>query len=231
MTETNTETNTEKSTDPAEFPYFPAVAPPVFSDAAPTRALILPVLDALAEVVEVPQDALDDPTPCASYTVRQLRDHVLGWLQFFAAALADQDRATRLDPDAYRTEEDPRPANEVVRQASDRIAAALTGGALARQAVMSSSRMDGPAVVAMALGEYLVHGWDLAVATGRDWTPSEPACAAGHEFFAAMVAPEYRSPDGGGGFFGPEVPVPDDAGALARLLGFAGRDPRWTRRG
>lgn len=30
------------------------------------------------------------------------------------------------------------------------------------------------------------------------------------------------------GQFGPRVPVPDDAGAQTRLLGFIGHDPRWT---
>jgi hypothetical protein len=43
-----------------------------------------------------------------------------------------------------------------------------------------------------------------------------------------MITPEYRSEDGAGGYFGPEVAVPDGAPALHRLLGFAGRDPSWT---
>jgi hypothetical protein len=30
------------------------------------------------------------------------------------------------------------------------------------------------------------------------------------------------------GQFGPRVPVPDDADAQTKLLGFIGRDPSWT---
>lgn len=212
-----------------EIPYFPATAPDVFRDAAATAALLRPVLAALADVVEVPDAALDDPTPCASFTVATLRDHVLGWVQHFAVALSDPDRSSpRADADAYRAADDPRAPGEVVRDSAARIEAALGGDVLGRQVVMSSSRMDGPAVAAMTLGEYLIHGWDLAAATGRDWAPSDAACDAAREFFEGMISPEYRSEDGAGGFFAPEVPVPDDAPALHRLLGFAGRNPSWT---
>ena len=217
-----------------EIPYFPAVAPAVFTDPQATAALLAPALAGLAEVVEVPDaSALAGPTPCAQFTVAQLRDHVLGWLQHFAAAMADPDRTRpRADPDAYRAAEDPRAPGDVVREAAATIRNALGAGVLGRRVVMSQSRMDGPAVAAMALGEYLVHGWDLARATGRAWTPSADACDPAREFLVGMVAPEYRSAageDGPGTFFGPEVPVPDDAPALDRLLGFAGRDPHWTR--
>ena len=87
--------------------------------------------------------------------------------------------------------------------------------------------MDGPGAFAMVLGEYLVHGWDLAVAVGAPWTPPAQACEAALAFFSGMVLPEYRGEDGG--FFGEEVPVDPDAPALDRLLGFAGRRPDWTR--
>lgn len=212
-----------------EIPYFPAIAPAVFTDGAATAALFRPVLADLAEAVEVPDAALPAPTPCASFTVAGLRDHVLGWLQHFAVALSDPDRTSpRSDADAYRATDDERAPAEVVRESAAHLEAALVGDVLGRQVVMSTSRMDGSAVAAMALGEYLIHGWDLSVASGRHWAPSDAACDAAREFFEGMIAPEYRSEDGGGGFFAPEVPVPDDAPALHRLLGFAGRNPAWT---
>ena len=100
-------------------------------------------------------------------------------------------------------------------------------GVLSGDVVLSQSRMDGPAALGMVLGEYVVHGWDLARAVGRPWSPPEAAATAtAREFFAAMSSREYRGADGG--FFDDEVPVPADAPALERLLGFAGRDPGWT---
>jgi uncharacterized protein (TIGR03086 family) len=107
------------------------------------------------------------------------------------------------------------------------IEAALRDGVLERQVVLSGSRMDGPAAVAMVLGEYVLHGWDLARAVGLPWTPPPAACEAALEFFQGMIAPEYRVGDQA--YFGPEVPVPPGAAPLERLLGFAGRDPHWSR--
>ncbi len=212
-----------------QVPYFPATAPAVFSDPPAVRSMFEPVLDALAEVVDVPDVWAAGRTPCASFSVEQLRDHVLGWLQHFATALTDPDRrADRPDPDTYRAAADERAPGDVVRAAAAVIGAEVDAGIAGRRVIMSQAAMDGDAVLAMALGEYLVHGWDLARATGRDWSVPEGACSAALDFFAAMITDEYRSADGAGGFFGPQVAVPDDAAALDRLLGFAGRDPHWT---
>jgi uncharacterized protein (TIGR03086 family) len=86
--------------------------------------------------------------------------------------------------------------------------------------------MRGDAVVAMALGEYIVHGWDLATATRRTWSVADDAANAALAFLETTVAPEFRGPDSG--FFDDEISVAADASALDRLLGFAGRDPAWT---
>jgi uncharacterized protein (TIGR03086 family) len=216
-------------TTTSELPLFPVPAPPVFSaDPEQPLGLILPVLDLLADVVDaVGENDLARPTPCTAFDVAALRDHVVGWLQFFAAALADPDgRTSRLDPTTYRAVDDDRDLAEVVHGCGATIAAAVRGGVQGLDVAMSQSRMTGPSVLGMLLGEYLVHGWDLARALGCAWQPAEDAAQASVDFFAGMVAPEHRGGDGG--FFAAEVPVPQDAPALDRLIGFAGRDLRWT---
>jgi uncharacterized protein (TIGR03086 family) len=78
----------------------------------------------------------------------------------------------------------------------------------------------------VALNELVVHGWDLAVATGQPYradAESVPACLG-------FVAPMAR-PEGTPGLFGPPVPVPADAPDLDRLLGLSGRDPAWSPAG
>jgi hypothetical protein len=70
----------------------------------------------------------------------------------------------------------------------------------------------------------IVHGWDLAVATGRRyWFELDPVGAA-YELEVATVA---QNPTGGAGLFGPPVPVAE-ALLLEWLIGLTGRDP--TRR-
>lgn len=201
-----------------EVPHFPAVAPTVFSDPTWVSEASRAVLTDLARVVVVDESLLSSRTPCSAYTVGQLRDHVTGWLQRFADALADVEG---IDPETYRSGLD---APQVVGSALERISGAVETGALSGRHLMSSATMDGSAIAAMLIGEYLTHGWDLAVATGQHWEPSEQACDAAREFLTGMVTPQYRGP---GGMFAAEVPVPADASALDRLLGFAGRDPHW----
>jgi uncharacterized protein (TIGR03086 family) len=212
-----------------EPPYFPAPAPAELADAGTAASYLGPVLDQLADVVTRPTpEMLGDPTPCRRYDVATLRDHIVGWVQFFAAAFADPARkGQRPDPDGYRAADDDRDLADVVHGSARTILDAVSGGVLDGQVVLLQSRMDGPGAFAMVLGEYLVHGWDLAVAVGAPWAPPERACEAALEFFRGMVLPEYRGEEGG--FFGEEVAVAPDAPALDRLLGFAGRRPDWTR--
>ena len=217
------------TTAPSHLPYFPATAPAVFTGPpAGAMELLEPVLADLAVVVRRPSAAEARlPTPCDRFDVTALRDHVLGWVQFFAAALADpRCERPRPDPDAYRAGQDDRDPADVVRVAAASIAAAVRDGAGGGEVVLASSRMDGGAVLAMILGEYLLHGWDLARALDLPWSPAPDACEAALDFFRAMIAPEYRGGDAGS--FGPEVPVAAGAGAFERLLGFAGRDLRWS---
>ena len=76
-------------------------------------------------------------------------------------------------------------------------------------------------LVAMTgLMDLLVHGWDLARATGQDESldPDEVhAFLVGIEPWDAAL----RS----SGHFGPRVAVPDDADEQTRLIAFTGRRP------
>ena len=68
--------------------------------------------------------------------------------------------------------------------------------------------------------DVFLHTWDLARATGQDDELYADTCAELVEGMAPMDEVLRAS-----GQYGPRVPVPDDADAQTRLLGFIGRDP------
>jgi uncharacterized protein (TIGR03086 family) len=78
----------------------------------------------------------------------------------------------------------------------------------------------------VALDELVLHGWDLARATGQAFNCDPTSTAAVLEFTRSMSRPEEAA--NREGLFGPVVDVPDSAPAFDRALGFAGRDPSWT---
>lgn len=79
--------------------------------------------------------------------------------------------------------------------------------------------------------DMVLHGWDLARATGQDET-MDPADVqrlwAGNNAIPPDVMQMLRTPGAFGPgvvVYGPEVPVPADAPLQDRLLGLIGRDP------
>ena len=71
--------------------------------------------------------------------------------------------------------------------------------------------------------DVFMHTWDLARAGGLDATLDADFCA---ELLAGMEPIEDLMRQSGQ--YGPRVPVPADADAQTRLLGFIGRDPVWA---
>lgn len=81
----------------------------------------------------------------------------------------------------------------------------------------------GPSGARRLLAEYIVHGWDLAVASGQAVSLRDADAAIALAALRPLLKPEYR-----GEAFGPEVPVPAGTPPVARLVAFMGRDPAWT---
>ncbi|MFH8803050.1 TIGR03086 family metal-binding protein [Streptomyces sp. NPDC017936] len=171
----------------------------------------------------VRDDQLTDGTPCPAYAVR----HLLGHLTGLAVAFRDAGRkelggTTDTAPDAavpdigagWREE-----LPEVLDELADvwREPDAWTGTTRA-----GGVDLPGAVAGAVAADELVVHGWDLARATGQDYVPDPAALRASYAFLRAAAE------ESGGGIFGPVVPVPEDAPLLDRALGLSGRDPGWT---
>ena len=72
----------------------------------------------------------------------------------------------------------------------------------------------------IAFADQLLHGWDLAKATGQDTTMPKGLPEAAYEMIHGRFTDEQRK-----GVFKPEVSVPADASPQEKLLAYTGRDP------
>lgn len=90
--------------------------------------------------------------------------------------------------------------------------------------------VDLPGEVAglVALDELVVHGWDIARASGQAYDCDTPSLEVVHGFVAAFSGPGQEAAREG--LFGPEVEVPAHAPLLDRVIGLTGRDPTWSPR-
>ncbi|MBW4061147.1 TIGR03086 family protein [Candidatus Saccharibacteria bacterium] len=148
------------------------------------------------------------PTPCPQYTVEALVSHTLSWLNKFAVEAADP--GAEIDPAHYVL---PTNAASDFHLHADQLVTAL------RQ------RPNHSPAGSMLLIEYIVHGWDIAVATAQPVTYSDSEAGAALTVAHAIMRPEYRGPNS---VFGYKVTPPPHAGITEQLVAFMGRSPRWT---
>jgi len=175
-------------------------------------------------VSAIDDEALDRPTPCEGLDVRSLLAHLDGLaLAFTAAGAKDLGELTDTAPD---------PAAPVTLESGwrDRIPSRLQALADtwrdpdAWSGMTRAGGVDLPGEVAglVALDEVVLHGWDVAAATGQPYEPDEASTAVVHGFLT-----ESRKEDVPESLFGPVVDVPTDAPLFDQALGLAGRDPSW----
>jgi uncharacterized protein (TIGR03086 family) len=94
-----------------------------------------------------------------------------------------------------------------------------SAGALDRMIPSPFGEMSGDTFARLVAFDGLVHGWDLAMATGQVWTPPTEVVEAVEAFALAAIAPEMRD----GETFKEAVAVSKQATALERVVAFSGR--------
>ena len=153
------------------------------------------------------------PTPCGDWDVRTLLNHTVAGAGAFGRMLRDEPplwMADHLTGDPVAT----------FRAGVQDSLAAWRAGGLAR----TVEPLGGLPLAELQALDLLVHGWDLARATGQpDELPADVAARA-WAVWSEVPVDVGRSM----GQFGPEVPVPAGAPVGDRLLGLLGRDPAWT---
>jgi uncharacterized protein (TIGR03086 family) len=175
-----------------------------------------------AEIVKAtPAGQLDAPTPCTDWDVRALLNHVIGTLWLADALFGDQAPRHPMTPGSLPPGDlaGDDPAAAYAQASAAALAAASAGDALTRVHVTPLGEMPGPGLAGFTTLDILVHGWDLATATGQP-TDLDGRLAAHVLGFArqALATPESRAAR-----IGSAVPVAADAPVTQRLVAFLGR--------
>ncbi|MGW1840590.1 TIGR03086 family metal-binding protein [Streptomyces sp. NPDC002067] len=169
-------------------------------------------------------DQLAAPTPCTEYAVRNLLGHLVGLTSAFRdAAAKETGPATATPPGSVLPDIAPGWRDELAANL-DALAAAWHRPD-AWEGETQAGGLTLPAALAgrVALNELILHGWDLARATGQPYAPDTASLGVSY----ALLAPAAEDPERGG-MFGPAVPVPDDTPLLDRVVALSGRRPDWA---
>jgi uncharacterized protein (TIGR03086 family) len=151
---------------------------------------------------------LDQSTGCEDWNVRALLDHMVDALRYFNAT-ARGEEASLPDPSPPpAVGDDPVSVYEAARQE--------TLDAYGEPGVVDKT---GP-LLGIAFVDQLVHGWDLAKATGQDANIPDDLAQAAFSMIDGQLTDDRR-----GNGFKPAVEVGADASIQERLVAYTGRQP------
>lgn len=166
------------------------------------------------------QGRLDAQTPCDEWTARRLIDHLLAGQQMFASGPSGGTIAPPTGEPPELVGDDPAAQYEDARKAT--LHAYSQPGVLEGTVKGSSGDVPAMQVMGIAFCDQLIHGWDLAKATGQDATMPPDLAEVAMQFVGGRISDEARGP---GKNFKAAVEVPDDASAQDKLVAYCGRTP------
>ena len=178
------------------------------------------------KVAAVSRDHWANQSPCRAWNARDVVDHVVDMHAVMLVGVSPP-----LTPNSPTVQDDPLGA---FRAARARVESALDDPDVAAvQCRTPTGHMTVEQQIDQVVSDDLVlHGWDLARATGQDETMDPDDVERLWQSAQAVpddVMVKYRTPGAFGPgveVYGPEVPVPATAPLQDRLLGLIGRDPR-----
>ncbi len=164
----------------------------------------------------VTKEQFEAPTPCASWDVRGLVNHLIGAQQFFFAGMTGGEMPAQDDDPA---------GGDFLATFDERSAQVLGAfqedGAMQKMVNLPFGSFPGAAFFGMACTDTFQHAWDLAKATGQD-TNLNPALATQLlEQSKASIQDAFRGPEGAP--FGVEQQAPAGASPADQLAAFLGR--------
>jgi uncharacterized protein (TIGR03086 family) len=163
----------------------------------------------------VPEGRWDDPAPCAGWVARDVVRHMVEWMPAFLASAGGPALVVTAEVDS-----DPAGAWAQLRDGLQGMLddPAIAGSELSHP--QAGTHSFGAGIDRFFTNDVFMHTWDLARATGQ---PEQLDEAMAAEVLAGMEPIDEMLRQSGQ--YGARVPVPDDADAQTRLLGFIGRTP------
>ena len=167
-------------------------------------------------MANVKADQLQNATPCASWDVSGLINHMVGGQHLWAAGM--QGQAPSHDQPDFAAGDYMAAFNEAAATCLDCFQAE---GAMTQIVKMPFGDFPGAGFMGLAVNDTFMHAWDLAKATGQN-TDLAPELAAGILAQAKQnIQDAFRGPEGAP--FGPEQQAPEGASAADQLAAFLGR--------
>ena len=166
----------------------------------------------------------DGPTPCTEWNVRDVMNHVIGVLEFTAGCMVGNPPDIRPNEaeSSYVGETDVAVLAQAYRAEAARVLEmAGEPGVLDRVAATPLGDMPVNRIMVGTTLDQVIHGWDLARATGQDTTID----AGLVEFAHGMLLSGFAAMGRQAGFIGAEVAVSHDASPQDKMLAYMGRRP------
>jgi uncharacterized protein (TIGR03086 family) len=152
-------------------------------------------------------DKLDASTPCDDWDVKTLLNHMLDTQHYFVGAARGENVSppAPTPPDLMSDE----PVADFEQARTDTLATFGEPGVIDKTG----------ASLGIAMSDQLLHGWDLATATGQDATMPDGLAAAVLKTIHGQFTEDQRK-----GIFKPELNVGPGASAQDKLLAYTGRN-------
>jgi uncharacterized protein (TIGR03086 family) len=173
-------------------------------------------------VAGVGDDQWSAPTPCPEWDIAALVRHVVTGNRIFIGVLSGHPVNPQLLLEQYASHGARLLPDDITDSTAELVAAFRRPEVLQRPVTIPVGTVPGAVAVDIRVVENIVHGWDLATATGRQPPYDDADAEAALEFSrrAMGIVPEGRRP------FADPVPVADHAPVLDRLVALLGRRPR-----
>ena len=152
---------------------------------------------------------LDNPTPCTEWNVQAVLNHLATGA---ARALATLSGTEAQEPTGDAT------AADFADTTTKVLELAKAPGALEKTVTTRRGEVPAGEFLTGSFMDTLIHGWDLAMATGQDTTLPADLVEACYAAFEPRIDKERT-----GGPFATYVATPEDTSAQVKLLGLLGR--------